>query len=159
MRYILLSCLLLLTGSALALQELDKPTRLATLAAASPDRVIAEADAARLAGLPAINTYPQVIHKHPKPVDNPRKAVTKAARANGIDRQQLKCLHEIVSRESSYDPKADNPNSSAYGLFQQLKLKPNTPMQKQIALGLKYISHRYGTPCQALHFHDRNGWY
>lgn len=159
MKKLIVIYFILLAGIATSLATLDKPTRLATLPATSADRVNAEVDAAKLAETRRIYTYPQVIHNQQKPGDNPRKALTIAARSNGIDRKELKCLHTIVSRESHYNPKADNPHSSAYGIFQQLKLKPGTPLDKQISLGLKYIKHRYGTACKALDFHNRNGWY
>lgn len=69
------------------------------------------------------------------------------------------CLDELVFRESSWDKDASNPKSSASGLFQLLKTKPTTPLKKQTERGIKYIKHRYGTPCEALSHHNRKGWY
>jgi len=69
------------------------------------------------------------------------------------------CLDELIFRESSWDKDAANPRSSAYGLFQMLKTKPETPLRKQTERGIKYIKHRYDTPCKALSFHDRRGYY
>lgn len=69
------------------------------------------------------------------------------------------CLDELIFRESSWDKDAKNPNSSAFGLFQTLKTDPDTPLKKQTERGIKYIKHRYDTPCEALAFHDRKGWY
>jgi hypothetical protein len=106
-----------------------------------------------------IMTYPQVIHSKPKLWITPQRYVkTKAYRA-GYDHKQLSCLFEIIDRESRWSVKAANPKSSAYGLFQQLKLKPGTKLSKQVELGLKYINHRYGTACQALEHHNKRGWY
>jgi hypothetical protein len=73
--------------------------------------------------------------------------------------KEWKALFTLWNRESRWDYTADNPHSSAYGIPQMLKMSPNTPMTRQIDLGLKYIAERYGTPSLALAFHNRNGWY
>jgi len=73
--------------------------------------------------------------------------------------EQFYCLDEIVFKESRWNPKANNPRSTAYGLFQVLKSKEKDPI-KQIDQGLKYINHRYnGCACTALAHHKRKGWY
>jgi hypothetical protein len=68
-------------------------------------------------------------------------------------------LFTLWDRESRWDYTADNPRSTAYGIPQMLNMDEDTPMMRQIDLGLKYIQHRYGTPSKALAFHNRNGWY
>jgi membrane-bound lytic murein transglycosylase MltF len=73
--------------------------------------------------------------------------------------EQFYCLDEIVWKESRWNPKAKNPKSSAYGLFQILKSKEKDPI-KQIDNGLKYINARYnGCACTALAHHKAKGWY
>jgi len=73
--------------------------------------------------------------------------------------EQFYCLDEIVFKESRWNSKANNPRSSAYGLFQVLNSKEKDPI-KQIDQGLKYINHRYnGCACTALAHHKRKGWY
>jgi len=72
---------------------------------------------------------------------------------------EWKSLFVLWDRESRWDYTADNPRSSAYGIPQMLNMPKNTPMVKQIDLGLKYIKHRYGTPSKALAFYNANGWY
>ena len=72
---------------------------------------------------------------------------------------EWKSLFVLWDRESRWDYTADNPRSSAYGIPQMLNMPKDTPMVKQIDLGLKYIKHRYGTPSKALAFHNANGWY
>ena len=72
--------------------------------------------------------------------------------------KQYLCLEQLWTRESQWNPKAKNKSSSAYGIPQLLKLKTNDPY-KQIDLGLKYIAHRYGTPCRALAHHLKIGHY
>jgi hypothetical protein len=75
-----------------------------------------------------------------------------------LNAKQYRCLEILWMRESKWDPRADNPKSSAYGIPQLLKMKEIDPF-KQIDLGLKYISHKHRTPCRALHFHNERGWY
>jgi hypothetical protein len=75
-----------------------------------------------------------------------------------LNSKQYRCLEILWMRESKWDPRADNPKSSAFGIPQMLKMKELDPF-KQIDLGLKYISHKHSTPCRALHFHNQRGWY
>jgi len=72
--------------------------------------------------------------------------------------RQYLCLEQLWYLESRWNPKADNKHSSAYGIPQLLKLKIHNPYM-QIDAGLKYISHRYGTPCKALAYHLKHGHY
>jgi hypothetical protein len=148
-----------LTFFGVALDKLgNPPTRLQPVAAAEAVRVTSSK--ARL------STGERSDKGYPHPVDNsrslwitPKRQLVEAAVSRGIRSTELKCLTELVGRESRFDPQAANPKSSAFGLFQQLKLDPSTPIHKQIKLGFKYISHRYGTPCAALAHHDLKGWY
>ena len=75
-----------------------------------------------------------------------------------LNAKQYRCLELLWNRESRWDPRADNPKSSAYGIPQLLKLKEMDPF-KQIDLGLKYIKHRHSTPCQAWAYHLKTGHY
>jgi len=74
------------------------------------------------------------------------------------DLDEYYCLDELWFKESRWNPKADNPKSTAYGIPQILKLKETNPF-KQIDIGLRYIEHKHGTPCKALSFHNRKGYY
>ena len=75
-----------------------------------------------------------------------------------LDAKQYRCVELLWMRESLWNPRADNPNSSAYGIPQLLKMKEKDPY-KQIDLGLKYIAHRHKTPCQAWDHHRKTGHY
>lgn len=76
-------------------------------------------------------------------------------------------LNSLVSKESGWNPAAENPTSTASELFQFLDstaanygLAPTgNPVRKQIRAGLQYVADRYGDPAQALAFHLANGWY
>ena len=72
--------------------------------------------------------------------------------------KEYRCLELLWDKESRWDPRADNPKSTAYGIPQLLKLKAKDPYI-QIDLGLKYIAHRYGKPCKALAHHKLTGHY
>jgi hypothetical protein len=75
-----------------------------------------------------------------------------------LNAKEYRCLELLWTRESRWDPRADNPKSSAFGIPQLLKMKELDPF-KQIDLGLKYIAHKHRTPCRALAFHQLRGWY
>ncbi len=75
-----------------------------------------------------------------------------------LDAKEYRCLELLWDKESKWNPRADNPKSTAYGIPQLLKLKERDPY-KQIDLGLKYIKARHLTPCKALDFHKRTGHY
>ena len=72
--------------------------------------------------------------------------------------KQYLCLEKLWYLESKWNPRADNKQSTAYGIPQLLKLKTKDPYL-QIDAGLKYIAHRYGTPCKALAYHLKTGHY
>ena len=74
------------------------------------------------------------------------------------DAKEYRCLELLWMRESRWDPRANNPKSSAYGIPQLLRLKVLDPYL-QIDLGLKYIAHRYKTPCIAYAHHRKTGHY
>ncbi|MEW2509715.1 transglycosylase SLT domain-containing protein [Streptomyces sp. NPDC046870] len=80
---------------------------------------------------------------------------------------QFQCFSNIVDHESSWNYRAVNASSGAYGLFQAL---PGSKMSSvgadwqtnpatQIKWGLNYMNSRYGSPCQAWSFWQANHWY
>ncbi|MEU3511228.1 transglycosylase SLT domain-containing protein [Streptomyces longwoodensis] len=80
---------------------------------------------------------------------------------------QFQCFSNIVDHESSWNYRAVNASSGAYGLFQAL---PGSKMSSvgadwqtnpatQIKWGLNYMDSRYGSPCDAWNFWQANHWY
>jgi TP901 family phage tail tape measure protein len=75
-------------------------------------------------------------------------------------------LRQIIMHESSFNNTAQNPNSSAYGMFQFLDStwgsygghKTSDPWD-QTRMGLKYIKDRYGDPKGAWKFWREHNWY
>jgi hypothetical protein len=75
--------------------------------------------------------------------------------------KQYRCLVTLWNKESNWRPTARNPNSTAFGIPQLLKMKETNPF-KQIDLGIKYINaHRIykGNVCKALAIHKIKGHY
>ena len=80
---------------------------------------------------------------------------------------QFTCYDAIIMRESKWNPFADNPHSSAYGIPQALPGRKmasfgadwRTNPATQIRWGLDYVASRYGTPCRAWGFKRAHGWY
>lgn len=85
------------------------------------------------------------------------------------DDDQFTCLDLLWTNESNWNPRADNPTSSAYGIPQAL---PGEKMASagadwrtnpitQVKWGLSYIADRYKTPCKAWSFWQSNSphWY
>ena len=76
--------------------------------------------------------------------------------------KQWDAINWLVNKESSWNPKAANPSSSARGLFQKMT-SIHGPVEKtaggQANWGLNYIKGRYGTPVGAMNFHKRKGYY
>jgi len=76
---------------------------------------------------------------------------------NDVD--EYYCIEQLWHLESSWNYKAKNSKSSASGIPQLLNMNEPNPF-RQIDKGLRYIEHRYsGSPCKALAFHNRKGYY
>ena len=76
---------------------------------------------------------------------------------NDVD--EYYCIEQLWHLESRWNYKAKNARSSAAGIPQLLNMNEPNPF-KQIDRGLRYIEHRYsGSPCKALAFHNRKGYY
>ena len=92
-----------------------------------------------------------------------------AARAYGWTGGEWGNLHELIQRESSWNPAAQNPHSTAWGLFQFLNMHwgpgrylpagRGSSVDQQIQGGLRYIKDRYGVPSRAIAHHNRMNWY
>jgi len=74
------------------------------------------------------------------------------------DDKQMSCLGKLYGKESAWNP--DAVNGSHYGIPQgrSIYLKTALPEQ-QIQWGLKYIDNRYGSPCKAWAFFERNNYH
>jgi hypothetical protein len=108
----------------------------------------------------------------PAPAPAPSDASSKQAYKDyalqqlGGDATQMSCLDQLWEAESGWDPNAQNPTSTAYGIPQFLDstwastgIEKTSDPYRQIDAGLIYIKNRYGTPCEAWSFHQENNWY
>lgn len=96
-------------------------------------------------------------------VDIVRSVASKYGWSSG---NEWNALSQLIQKESSWNPTAQNPTSSAYGLFQFLNgtwatvggYKTSDP-GLQAEFGARYIKGRYGSPSAALAFHLSHNWY
>ncbi|CAN5763480.1 hypothetical protein BH23CHL8_BH23CHL8_31090 [soil metagenome] len=80
--------------------------------------------------------------------------------------RQFRCLHVLWENESNWRVGAGHP-SRAYGIPQAYpgyKMGSagsdwRTNATTQVRWGLRYIRNRFGRPCAALAFQNRNAWY
>lgn len=94
-------------------------------------------------------------------------ADVKAIARQMVPGDQFQCFSNIVNHESTWNYRAVNASSGAYGLVQAL---PGSKMSSagadwqtnpatQIKWGLSYMNGRYGSPCGAWSFWRANHWY
>ena len=80
---------------------------------------------------------------------------------------QVSCLNQLWNSESHWNFQAHNYRSGAHGIAQALPADKmeiiatdwRTNPVTQIKWGLSYIKARYGTPCKALAYKHRRGYY
>jgi hypothetical protein len=84
----------------------------------------------------------------------------------GGDGSQFSCLESLWGKESGWNPDAQNPTSTAYGIPQFLDstwagtgIAKTSDGYRQIDAGLIYINSRYGSPCAAWSHSQANNWY
>jgi len=89
-----------------------------------------------------------------------------ALAALGGDQNEFSCLESLWGKESGWNPNAQNPSSSAYGIPQFLDstwkgtgIAKTSDGYRQIDAGLIYIDSRYGSPCGAWSHSKSTGWY
>ncbi|MPQ97042.1 transglycosylase SLT domain-containing protein [Modestobacter sp. I12A-02628] len=84
----------------------------------------------------------------------------------GGDASQFSCLQSLWGKESGWNPNAQNPTSTAYGIAQFLNstwaltgFTKTSDGYRQIDAGLVYIDRVYGSPCEAWGHSQANNWY
>jgi transglycosylase-like protein with SLT domain len=84
----------------------------------------------------------------------------------GGDSSEFSCLESLWGKESGWNPNAQNPTSTAYGIPQFLDstwkstgIAKTSDGYRQIDAGLIYIESRYGSPCAAWSHSKATGWY
>ncbi|VXC02663.1 lytic transglycosylase domain-containing protein [Nocardioides sp. AX2bis] len=126
----------------------------------------AEADPAKEEAL-AVEVAPAMTASETLSDDDPREIAQTLLPEFGFSSDQFSCLDSLWTKESGWDPSADNPTSSAYGIPQSL---PGEKMASagadwatnpatQIRWGLGYIQDVYGSPCSAWAHSQAVNWY
>ncbi|GAB6898430.1 hypothetical protein JCM9957A_15200 [Kineosporia succinea] len=98
---------------------------------------------------------------------DPRSAARLLVADRGWSSSQFSCLDSLWNKESTWNYRATNPSSGAYGIPQSL---PGSKMAAagadwqtnpvtQIRWGLDYIAERYGTPCGAWSYSQAHNSY
>jgi hypothetical protein len=104
---------------------------------------------------------------------HPQGIVRNAAARRGWDTgEQWRSLYKLIDSESSWRPRAENPSTTASGLFQfvdgtwaaykrgsSASHASNASIAAQARAGMAYIKSRYGGPIGAWRFKQRNNWY
>jgi len=79
---------------------------------------------------------------------------------------QWSALRQLIMHESGFNNRAQNPNSTAYGMFQFLDstwagtgIQKTSDPWKQTQAGLRYIKDRYGSPADAWAWWQDHNWY
>jgi hypothetical protein len=96
----------------------------------------------------------------------PRGSFKEYAMSKVGSAQQFSCLENLWGKESGWNPNAQNPTSTAYGIPQFLNstwastgIAKTSDGYRQIDAGLIYIDSRYGSPCGAWAHSQSTGWY
>lgn len=83
-----------------------------------------------------------------------------------LNKEQYSCFTKLIGKESAWDPKAQNPRSTASGIGQMLDstysslgMKKQKAGVSQLVATLSYISRRHVNPCNAWKHFQEKGWY
>ena len=90
----------------------------------------------------------------------------KAVAKELLTTKQYTCLNKLLSKESAWNPEAQNPTSTASGIgqildttYQGLGMKKTDTGVTQLVATLSYIHRRWVTPCNAYANFKNKGWY
>ena len=83
-----------------------------------------------------------------------------------LTKEQYSCFTKLIGKESAWNPKAENPKSTASGIGQMLDstysslgMKKSNAGVSQLLATLSYISRRHVHPCGAWRHFQEKGWY
>lgn len=77
---------------------------------------------------------------------------------NQMSWSQFECFNWLIHKESRWNPKARNGSHYGLGQMRSTWYRDLTP-KEQIKASIKYIHHRYGCACKALHHLETKGWH
>lgn len=83
-----------------------------------------------------------------------------------LTKKQHACLTKLLGKESAWNPKAQNPKSSAKGIgqlldgtYRNLGMRHSQASVSQLVATLAYIHRRHITPCNAWAFFKARNYY
>jgi hypothetical protein len=146
--------------------ELDKraaaAARAAAAKAAAAKAAAAKAAAAAAAAAPAAPSSTSTVASSAAAPSGSYQSYALSKVGSG----QFSCLENLWGKESGWNPNAQNPGSSAYGIPQFLDstwastgIAKTSNGYRQIDAGLVYVDSRYGSPCGAWSHSQSTGWY
>jgi hypothetical protein len=155
------------TAAAQAQAAADEAELAARAAAEEAARIAAEeaarAEAARLAEAEAAAARPG---RGTAAATAPSGSYKEYAMGQVGSSSEFSCLENLWGKESGWNPNAQNPSSTAYGIAQFLNstwagtgIAKTSDGYKQIDAGLIYIEKAYGSPCGAWSKSQSSGWY
>jgi hypothetical protein len=156
-------------------RDADRAAAAQAQAAADAAAQAAAAEAARVAAEQAAAAQAQAAAAQAQAAAAQAQAAAAAARPTGsfqdyarnkVGAGQFSCLESLWGKESGWNPNAQNPSSTAYGIPQLLDstwagtgIAKTSDGYRQIDAGLVYIDKAYGSPCGAWSHSKATGWY
>ena len=146
-----------------ALNRVDNFNRLTVLlpSSSASERVCADSSLRRLVVVGVLCICMALLALQAQPAQAMTKSIDHYklyAHSRIINYEQYKCLSKIIYKESRWNPQAKN--GSHFGLGQMRSEHYRTlDAYRQIDATIKYITNRYGSMCNALRFHLKNGYF
>jgi hypothetical protein len=92
------------------------------------------------------------------PVGSKRLTIKEYAAVLVDDKYQMSCLSKLYGKESAWNWKANS--GSHWGIPQgRSEYLKDATAEEQVMWGLKYIDNRYGSPCKAWEFFQKNNYH
>ncbi|WP_097183643.1 transglycosylase SLT domain-containing protein [Blastococcus haudaquaticus] len=143
---------------------------------AERDRIAAEEAAAKAAAEEAARVEAARVAEAEAAAARPGQGTAAATAPSGSYKEyamskvgsssEFSCLENLWGKESGWNPNAQNPSSTAYGIAQFLNstwagtgIAKTSDGYRQIDAGLIYIEKAYGSPCAAWGKSQSSGWY
>jgi transglycosylase-like protein with SLT domain len=149
-----------------AAREAEERAAAERAAAEAAAREAAEAEAAEAAAAAAAPAPQSSSGSSGSSSPAPQGSFKDYAMAKVGSAEQFSCLEKLWGKESGWNPNAQNPTSTAYGIAQFLDstwagtgIAKTSDGYRQIDAGLIYIQKRYSTPCGAWAHSQSTGWY
>jgi hypothetical protein len=77
---------------------------------------------------------------------------------NLLSWNEFQCFNWLIHYESRWNPESKNGSHYGLGQMRSTWYRDLSP-QGQIKASIKYIRHRYGDSCKALHHFETKGWH